>query len=140
MLVHGACHCGAVRFTAEIDPNRVIACHCSDCQVMSGAPYRVSSPAPMDSVKLEGRTKSHLKTADSGNRRAMVFCPECGTHLWATQAENPTLAMIRLGCVQERAALPPTLQIWTHSAMPWLATMGSVPGVPGQPTAPPPVR
>lgn len=133
MLVHGACQCGAVRFTAEIDPARVVVCHCTDCQVMSGGAFRVSSPAAMATLALEGTTKAHLKTADSGNRRAMVFCPECGTHLYAAPAENPTVAMIRLGCVAERAALAPTLQIWTHSALPWLGELDAVPGVPGQP-------
>ena len=38
--IDGACHCGQVSFTALIDPARVMVCHCSDCQVMSGAPFR----------------------------------------------------------------------------------------------------
>jgi len=136
MLVHGQCHCGAVRFTAEIDPDRVVVCHCTDCQVMSGSAFRVSSPAAMASVALAGTTRTYLKTADSGSRRSMVFCPGCGTHLYAAPAENPTVAMIRLGCVRERASLPPTLQIWTHSALPWLEALPGVPGVPGQAAAP----
>ena len=40
MQIHGSCHCGAITFTANIDPQRVTVCHCSDCQALSGAPMR----------------------------------------------------------------------------------------------------
>jgi len=37
MRVDGACHCGAIAFTAEADPARVSVCHCVDCQVLTGS-------------------------------------------------------------------------------------------------------
>ena len=48
MKIDGACHCGAVRFTAEIEPERVMVCHCTDCQVLSGAPFRAVVAARHD--------------------------------------------------------------------------------------------
>jgi hypothetical protein len=56
-----------------------MVCHCSDCQVLSGAPYRAVVAAPVDTLSVTGTTKSYVKVAQSGNRRAQVFCPECGT-------------------------------------------------------------
>jgi hypothetical protein len=32
-----------------------------------------------------------------------------------------------LGCINERAQLPPTVQIWGGSAMPWLPKLADVP-------------
>ena len=128
MQVHGACHCGLISFTAEIDPSRVMVCHCTDCQVLSGAPFRTVVAASIDSFRLSGSPKSYIKVAQSGNRRAQVFCPECGTPLYATTPENPTSVIIRLGCVEERAQLKPAVQIWQHSALPWLAEMPKVAG------------
>ncbi len=132
MKIHGHCHCGSIRFTAAIDPDKVVACHCSDCQTMSGAPFRAVVPAPADGFELQGSPKVYVKTADSGNRRAQAFCGDCGTPLYATSPDNPTAYGIRLGCVDERAQLPPRKQIWTQSEMPWLHGLAVVPGVPKQ--------
>jgi hypothetical protein len=132
MRINGACHCGAVSFAAEIDPSRVMLCHCADCQVMSGSAFRIVVLAPFETLAVHGRTKRYVKLADSGNRRAQVFCPECGTPLYATAAERPTSVSIRLGCVKERAELQPAAQIWQHSALPWLPDLLSIPGSPEQ--------
>ena len=43
MKIDGGCHCGAIRFEAEVNPNRTIICHCTDYQTISGAPYRVNA-------------------------------------------------------------------------------------------------
>ena len=42
MQVTGKCHCEAISFKAEVDPGRAVLCHCTDCRVMSGGPYRPS--------------------------------------------------------------------------------------------------
>ncbi len=132
MQISGACHCGLISFTAEIDPDRVMICHCTDCQVLSGSPFRFAVAAPIETFVLHGTPKSYVKVADSGNRRAQMFCPECGTPLFAAAPENPTSVMIRLGCVKERAALVPAAQVWQRSSMPWLSDLPHIPGSPEQ--------
>jgi len=130
MHIDGSCHCGAISFTAEVEPSRVSVCHCTDCQVLSGAPFRGIVMAPMEKFSLKGQPKSYVKVAQSGNRRAQVFCPECGTPLYSSAAESPTAVVIRLGCVTQRALLKPTLQVWHHSALPWLSELESIPALP----------
>jgi len=132
MKIDGACHCGLISFTAEIDPKRVMACHCTDCQTLSGSPFRVSVAAPMDTFVLHGRPKSYIKVAESGNRRAQFFYPECATPLFAMAPENATSVIIRLGCVKQRAELKPAVQVWQRSSMPWLAELAHIPGSPKQ--------
>jgi hypothetical protein len=132
MQINGRCHCGGVSFTALIDPSRVMVCHCTDCQVLSGAPFRAVAAADFASLKVEGETRSYVKLADSGNRRAQVFCPVCATPLYATAPENPTSVVIRLGCVQQRTELVPAVQIWQHSALPWVEALNEIPASPGQ--------
>jgi len=132
MKIHGQCHCGKISFTAEVDPAKVVACHCSDCQTMSGAPVRAVVPAPAEGFAIQGTPKHYVKTAQSGNRRAQGFCPDCGTALYATSPDNPSVYGIRLGCVAERSELAPQKQIWTSSAAPWLHGLDAVPGVPEQ--------
>ena len=31
MKIDGGCHCGHISFEAEIDSEKVVACHCTDC-------------------------------------------------------------------------------------------------------------
>jgi len=132
MQIHGRCHCGNISFTAEADPAKVFACHCTDCQTMSGAPFRAVVQVPVSGFSLNGSPNIYIKTAQSGNRRAQAFCGECGTPLYATSADNPTLYGVRLGCVEERAQLAPSKQVWTRSSMPWLHNLATVPGEPEQ--------
>jgi hypothetical protein len=129
MHIDGKCHCGAISFTAEVEPSQVMACHCTDCQVLSGAPFRAVVTVPIEKFSLQGEPRTYVKVAQSGNRRAQVFCPECGTPLYSSAAENPGAVVIRLGCVNQRARLKPVLQYWHDSAMPWLEELASIPAV-----------
>lgn len=137
MLIDGSCHCGAVSFTAEIERSRVSVCHCTDCQVLSGAPFRSIVMVPVEQFRLSGRPKTYVKVAQSGNRRAQVFCPECGTPIYSSAPENPTTVVIRLGCVTQRSELKPVLQTWHRSALPWLDELASIPSLPQSAAAPP---
>jgi hypothetical protein len=128
MHITGKCHCGAVSFSALIDPSKVIVCHCADCQNFSGAPFRAVVPTAAENVTLKGVAKHYVKVAESGNRRVQAFCGECGTQLYATEGEGtPKVLNLRLGCIDQRSQIAPTVQIWGDSAMPWLADLGKVP-------------
>jgi len=127
MQITGQCHCGAIRFTALIDPEKVFICHCSDCQVLSGAPFRAVVAVPVNQVQMQGQARHYVKVAASGNRRAQAFCADCGTHVYATEADTPTVMNIRLGCVDQRATIRPRLQVWRSSAMPWLHYLDAMP-------------
>jgi len=132
MQIEGACHCGRISFTAQVDPARVMVCHCSDCQVMSGSPFRAVVPAPVETFVLHGEPKRYVKTADSGNRRVQAFCGDCGTPLFATAPENATTVIIRTGCLKQRAELVPRAQIWQRSTLPWIGGVAALPGSPEQ--------
>ncbi|MGD8810321.1 MAG: GFA family protein [Gammaproteobacteria bacterium] len=134
MHVHGKCHCGAITLTAEVDPKKALLCHCTDCQVLSGSAYRTLVPARADGFKiLSGKPKSYVKTADSGAKRAQVFCPDCGTALYSIPDEgDPEIYMLRVGMLAERDALQPRTQIWTHSAQEWSGDLSGVKAFAGQ--------
>ena len=127
MKVDGRCHCGEIRYEAQIDADQVNICHCTDCQTLTGTVYRVSVPAPAASfVLLSGLPKIYIKTADSGNKRAQAFCPNCGTPIYAADAQNPQTYGLRIGALTQRAALPAKRQIWFHSALQWAADIRSL--------------
>ena len=109
MKVDGRCHCGRIIYKAEIDRATVGICHCTDCQMLTGSAYRVSVPAPAETFRLlSGQPKVYVKTADSGNKRAHSFCPDCGTPIHAAALENPPTYSLRVGCLTQRHELRPT--------------------------------
>ncbi len=121
MHITGSCHCGMISYEADIDPAMAGICHCTDCQSISGTAFRTVVAAKAEDFHLKGTPKIYIKTAESGNKRAQAFCPDCGTHLYACAVENPTVYSVRLGTSHQRAAIAPKRQIWHRSALPWLS-------------------
>ena len=133
MRIEGACHCGSIAYEAEVNPQKATMCHCADCQTFSGAPFRASVPAKAQDFRLlKGEPRIYVKTAESGTPRAQGFCETCGTPIFACAPENPTVYMLRLGAVKQRAQIPPQRQIWCSAALPWAQNISMVPGVPEQ--------
>jgi len=129
MKIDGGCHCGNITYTAEIDPDKVGICHCTDCQTLSGTAFRVSVAATKDAFHLNGEPKIYVKTAESGAKRAQAFCPECGTPIYSAAAENPQEFGLRIGTIRQRAELRPAKQIWCRSALGWAMDLSGVPQI-----------
>jgi len=127
MRVDGKCHRGAIAYDAEVDPNTVRICHCTDCQTLTGSAYRVIVRAPAKSFVLKtGVPKIYVRTSDSGAKRGQAFCPDCGTPLYAAALENPAFYVLRLGAIDQRATLTPKDQVWCRSALPWSCDLSSI--------------
>ena len=131
MLVDGSCHCGQVSYRAEIDPQRVSLCNCTDCQMLTGSAFRVSVPAPSsDFHLLRGQLKTYVKTAESGAKRIHAFCVNCGTPVYArADVESPPSYSLRVGCLTQRAELPPKKRIWCKSALAWAQDISGLPAI-----------
>ena len=128
MKVDGGCHCGRITFEAEVDPAKVLICHCVDCQTLSGGAFRTVVRAPTNAFKiLSGEPKRYVKLADSGNRLVQAFCGDCGSPIYGSHDDNnPPFYGIRVGTLRQRDALPPKLQIWCRSELPWLEDLAAV--------------
>lgn len=110
MKVDGACHCGRITYEAEVDPERVSLCNCTDCQVLTGSAFRVSVPASVASFRLLSGTP-------------IAACAD---------RDDPPSYSLRVGCLAQKADLPPKRRIWCRSALPWAQDVSRVPGIDGQ--------
>ena len=121
MKVTGHCHCGQITYEAEVDASQVRICHCTDCQMLTGTAFRTNVPTVAGTFVIKsGKPKTYIKTAESGNKRAHAFCPDCGTPIYAAAPEpNPPSVSLRVGGLDRRAELLPARQIWCQSALPW---------------------
>jgi hypothetical protein len=126
MRIDGGCHCGNLSYEAEVDPDKVGVCHCTDCQALSGSAFSLFVPVAKEAFRLRGEARLYVKTAESGNRRAQAFCPGCGTRLYASAEKDPQVFNLRVGTVRQRAALAPKAQIWCRSALPWVMDLATV--------------
>jgi hypothetical protein len=130
MHIDGSCHCGFIKYEAEVDPEKVSVCHCTDCQTLSGTAFRTVVPAPREGFRLlAGQPKIYIKTAESGNKRAQAFCPECGSPIYATSPNDPQIYGLRVGTARQRAELKPKRQVWCRSALDWTPELAAVPKV-----------
>jgi hypothetical protein len=129
MKVTGGCHCGRITYEAEVDPATIRVCHCTDCQRLTGTAFRVNISAQPEAFKLRsGIPKNYVRTAESGNKCAHAFCPECGTPIYVTPSEpSPSAYRLALGAIVQRAQFgPPSRQIWYCSVLPWSMDLRAV--------------
>jgi hypothetical protein len=130
MRIDGQCHCGRVTYEAEIDPAKISICHCTDCQQLTGSPYRVTVICDAEDVLLTGAPpKLYGKTGDNSRTRVQHFCDECGSPLFTSGDGGPDDWGIRWGSIRQRAELKPARQIWCRSAMPWIHGLDGLPGL-----------
>lgn len=131
MKIDGGCHCGYITYSAEINPEKVGICHCTDCQTLSGSAFRTIVPVPENALTLlTGEPRIYVKTGESGAKREQSFCPECGSPFYSTSVgDGPKVYNIRLGTVRQRDELPPKIQIWARSALHWLTDLDTVPKI-----------
>jgi hypothetical protein len=130
MKVTGTCHCGAIRFEASIDPDKVRICHCTDCQKLSGTAFRVMVPcAETEFHLISGEPKIYVKTAESGRARQQAFCSICGSPIYATSDEpaGSRSLGLRVGVLDQRRELMPKRQFWYRSVLPWLPPFRGIP-------------
>ena len=135
MKIDGRCHCGFVTYEADIEPEKVMICHCTDCQTLSGSAFRVVAFTRENTFRLlSGEPKTYIKTGGSGTKRSQCFCPECGTPIFSGPVgEETTVHTVRVGTIRQRDQLEPKTQLWFRSSQGWLADLGSIPAMETQP-------
>ena len=79
---------------------------------------------------MTGSPKTYLKVGGSGEQVVTAFCGDCGTALYSCKGEAPAFVFVRVGSVNQRAALIPEAQGFTTSAMPWAKDISLIPVIP----------
>lgn len=127
MQIEGGCFCRAIRFSADVDPATVSVCHCTDCQRLTGSPYRVTAILPGTSKPhiVSGTPRRFAKSAESHS--VQHFCGDCGSPLFFSNTRDGSWG-IRWGAIDQRAQLAPQRAIWRRSAVSWNGAIDDLPG------------
>lgn len=117
----GQCACGAVRFRLTSAPMFVHCCHCRDCQRQTGGAFVINALIETDRIVLErGVVKPTPMPTDSGRPHDIYRCGDCGTAVWADYGGRPAMRFVRVATLEDPAALPPDVHIFTRSKLPWV--------------------
>jgi hypothetical protein len=125
MQLEGGCHCGAIRYRVEGEPQHVALCHCGDCRKSAGAPM-VSFAAfrAEDLTILQGAPVDY----HSAGVTVRSFCGRCGSSLFYRNEEFlPGLVDFHTATLDDPDFLPPGAHIQTAERLRWMATAHDLP-------------
>jgi hypothetical protein len=128
----GGCVCGAVRYVAQGEPERVTVCHCTWCQRRTGSAFAVEVVFKQGAVSLAGdtlQTYRHLSD-ESGRWLDQQFCGRCGTNIGLTLKAAPDIRTIAAGTFDDPSWIDRDKQqfryVYRRSARNWSALPGGV--------------
>ena len=121
--LEGGCACGEVRYKLTNAPMIVHACHCRDCQKLTGSAFVVNLWIERKFVETSGGAPVAFPVppGPSGRRHDVFHCPTCGTALWSKYHAVPgDTLFVRGGTLDDPEAITPDVHIFTRSKAPWL--------------------
>ena len=124
----GQCACGAVRYRLASVPMFVHCCHCRDCQRQTGSAFVLNALIEADRVSLvSGHPEEVILPTDSGRGQKVYRCPACKIAVWSVYGGVDKLRFVRIGTLDNAAALQPDVHIYTRSKLPWVTLPDGVP-------------
>lgn len=99
----GGCVCGAVRFKATGEPQRVTVCHCLWCQRRTGTAFGVEAVFDQAQVEILGEVVARYRhvSDESGRWLDIEFCRRCGSNLGFTLEAVPELRTLPAGAFDD---------------------------------------
>jgi hypothetical protein len=120
----GGCHCRAITYRVEGEPQHAALCHCRDCTLAAGAQMVGWGMFAADAVTISGAPTVYASSED-GRRH---FCGTCGTGLFYTNdVVFPGLIDIQIATLDDRDALPATVHIQVADDPAWMADEAALP-------------
>ena len=125
----GGCACGKIRYVLTNTPLIVHACHCRDCQRLTGGPFAINIWIEREFVDAGPTVPKVSRLAGgSGRRHDVFFCEACGTTLWSRYDIAPGDALfVRAGTLDDPTTVSPDVHIFTRSKLPWIELPEGVP-------------
>lgn len=127
--IEGGCDCRAVRYRMLTAPLVVHCCHCHWCQRETGTAFALNAMIESDRVVNLGEAPELVLTpSESGLGQRIARCPHCRIAVWSHYSgSGPLTKFVRVGTLDDPAALPPDVHILTACKQPWVTLSGDVP-------------
>jgi hypothetical protein len=126
--LEGGCACGTVRYRLGSPPMFVHCCHCRDCQRQTGSAFALNALIDADRVLLlSGNAEPIAVPTPSGKPHEIYRCSSCRVALWSIYGGVQKLRFVRVGTLDDAAALKPDVHIYVRSKLPWVTLPENVP-------------
>ena len=127
--LNGGCACGNIRYQLTASPLIVHACHCRDCQRITGSAFVINIWIEKKFVETGSAAPASFKLkGGSGQTHEVFFCPRCGVYVWSRYHGAPGDALfVRAGTLDDPDAVTPHVHIFTRSKLPWLKLPSGAP-------------
>jgi hypothetical protein len=125
--LEGGCSCGEVRYRLTSEPLFVHCCHCSNCQRQTGSAFVINALVEADRVEVLAGEPMEVSVPRSGEKPHDISrCPTCHVALFSNYG-SPRVRFVRVGTLDDPAALSPDVHIFTRSKVPWVTLPDDVP-------------
>lgn len=116
----GRCLCEAVTYTLSHRPLIVHACHCRDCQRITGSPFVVNAWVVEADLALAGALERRSLSSGSGKGQELSTCAACGCALFTRYLLTPPgTVFLRVATLDDPALAPPDVNIYASARAPW---------------------
>ncbi|MGI8436522.1 MAG: GFA family protein [Chthoniobacterales bacterium] len=123
----GGCSCGSVRYQLLAQPMFVNCCHCIDCQRLTGSACVFNAVIETEAIKLTRGKPAAVPVPRDDGPHDIYRCAKCQTAVWSDYGHRPTLRFVRVGTLDDPAALKPDAHIFTRWKVKWLKLPKSTP-------------
>jgi hypothetical protein len=96
------------------------ACHCLNCQTMSGSGFVLQALVPLSRFSIEGGVMEWSHTNSQGKVTTQRFCMVCKTRLYSTNDGRPGIALVRAGTLDESGEIIPAVHMWVRRKQSWI--------------------
>lgn len=119
--IEGSCQCGQLTYKLHEPPQRVQACHCTQCQKLSTSPFSVTAVVASDAIEFKGELREWSRIADSGNRNVATFCPDCGNRIYHYNPDDSATIKLKLKPthLSDDTIFQPTIHLWVSEKLSW---------------------
>jgi hypothetical protein len=93
----GGCHCGAVRFSVEVEAEKVTDCNCSICR-KKGFLRLIVTQDKFTLLQGENVLKTYQFNTGIAQHK---FCGVCGIHSFYTPRSHPDCVDVNVRCLDE---------------------------------------
>ena len=77
-------------------------------------------------MEVEGRSAEYVRTADSGNRIAFHFCPDCGSTVYYLPEAEPELIAVTVGAFADPTFPQPRVSVYEARRHRWVEVPAGV--------------
>jgi len=117
-MLTGGCLCGGIRIEIDGSLGPIIYCHCSMCRHANGSSFATNASVWTEQFRIvAGRELIKEYESSPGNLRA--FCSRCGSPLYGTIKEAPSIRRVRLGTLNSVDRATSVAHIWVGSKSEW---------------------